>query len=123
MEEDPNIVGSTFNTIQTENVSVVSSRDDEMQRCCSLKPGKDFSTPEESNMACKLLTLRSVFNDSSSRQHSEISEQLSPQAVNSCLITNNVASEHGINAKQLSLGNTEDKENTSVPSATFTPGG
>lgn len=128
MEEDLNIVDPTYNTIQAENGSVVINRADEMQKGCSHTPGKDFSTLVESNMACKILTLRSVFNDSSSCQRSaEISEQLSSQAVNSCLIANNVelkdvASEHGLNANQISLGNTEDKENTDT-TATITPGG
>lgn len=130
MEEDLNLVDPTFNTIQAENGSVVNNQADEMQQGCSHTPGKDLSTLVESTMACKILTLRSVSNDSSYCQRSaEISEQLSPQAVNSCLISNSVvelkdvASEHGLNTKQLSLDNTEDKENATIPSATITPGG
>lgn len=129
MAEEPKIFEPTSNSLDAENRSIVNSKDYEMHRRLFCSPEKDISTLEESNMTCKFLTLQSVFDASNSRRRSaETTEQLSPQAVNSCLKAKNAvefkdaAPEHGLNPKNLSVNDTEDKENTAVPSATITPG-
>ncbi|TDH01103.1 hypothetical protein EPR50_G00176750 [Perca flavescens] len=123
MAEDSNIFKPTSNS---ENTSIINHADNKITRRLSFSSEKDVSTLEEPNMTCKVLTLQSVPDDSNScRPSAEVAEQLSPQAVNTCLKTTNVielkevSSEHVLSSKQHSANNA-DKENTDVPSTTST---
>ncbi|XP_070771873.1 MAD2L1-binding protein [Enoplosus armatus] len=128
MAEDSNIFKPTSNLDDAENKSTINSGNNEIKRRLSFSSEKDISTLEESNMTCKVPTLQSVPDDSNScRLSAEVTGQLSPQAVNTELKTTkpieltDVSPAHRLNSKQHSVNDTEDKENTAMPSTTITP--
>ncbi|XP_059215095.1 MAD2L1-binding protein [Centropristis striata] len=123
MAENSNIVKLTSNCEGTENAPAIKSGDNGITRRLSFSSETDVSSLEEPNMTRKVLTLQSVPDDS----NSSTPEQLSQQAVNTRLNEKNAmeledaSPEHQLKSKQQCVNNTEDKENTAVPSTTSTP--
>ncbi|XP_056252075.1 MAD2L1-binding protein [Seriola aureovittata] len=111
------------NSEEAEKASNINSGDNGIQRRLSFSSEKDISTLD----TCDVSTLQSVPDNSSSCLPSaDIAEQLSPQAVNTCLKVKNVIEikdlslECRLHSKQHNVKHTEDKENSTTPSTTIT---
>ncbi|XP_076599675.1 MAD2L1-binding protein [Chaetodon auriga] len=124
MAEEPNILRPTANSEDAGHKSTFNGGDNETRRPLSSPSGRDFNTLEGPNMTDKVSTLQSVSGSSNScRWYVEMDEQ----AVNTRLKAKNtvelkdVSPEHRPSSKQLSVDNTEDKENTAMPSTSITP--
>ncbi|XP_070834525.1 MAD2L1-binding protein [Chaetodon trifascialis] len=124
MAEEPNILKSTANSEDSGHKSTFNGGDDETRGPLSSPSGRDFNTLEGPNMTDKVSTLQSVSDSSNScRWYVEMDEQ----AVNTRLKARNTVElkdaspAHRLGSKQLSVDNTEDKENTAMPSTSITP--
>ncbi|XP_022599425.1 MAD2L1-binding protein [Seriola dumerili] len=124
MAEVSDVFKTTSNSEEAENASNINSGDNGIQRRLSFSSEKDISTLD----TCDVSTLQSVPDNSSSCLPSaDIVEQLSPQAVNTCLKVKNVIEikdlslECRLHSKQHNVKHTEDKENSTTPSTTITP--
>lgn len=129
MAEEPNIFKPTLNPEDSGKKSSTTSGDNGIKRRLSFSSEKDIGAVEEADTTCEVHTLQSLPDDSNSCQSTaETTEELSPQAENTCLKAKNATEikdaspEHRLNSKQHSASSAEDKENTAMPSTTITPG-
>ncbi|XP_054455867.1 MAD2L1-binding protein [Anoplopoma fimbria] len=125
MADDSNQSKSTPNI----DVSTIANNGDNgITRRLTFSSEKDVVALEETSITSENVTLQSVPDDSNPRRLSaEVTEQLSPQVVNTRLKQENTTElkdaspEHRLNTKRQIEYNAEDKENNALPSTTSPP--
>ncbi|XP_030603367.1 MAD2L1-binding protein [Archocentrus centrarchus] len=122
MAEDSNILKLISNSEDTENVSTVKSDDLGITRRLSFSSKTDISLAEEPKMTPEVLVLQQGVSDdaNSCRVSPEITEQLSPPAVNAHLKAKNAMKLKDASPKQRCVNDTDDKENAAILSEAAT---
>lgn len=120
MAEVSNEFNLTSNSEDSENTSGLKSKGSRVRMRLSFSSENGISTQDEPNMTCEITTLQS-------ESSAEIAEQSLTPTVNTRLKTKNAielkdASTENNKTEQHGVHNSEDKENTALPSAAITPG-
>ncbi|XP_051283512.1 MAD2L1-binding protein [Dicentrarchus labrax] len=120
MAEDPNIFIPTSNSEDADVQSSINSGGDEIKRCLSFSSDKDDGSLEEANVTCNVKLLQNVPDDSHSHRPAAEAVKTRLKATNTGEVRD-ASPEHRPDSGELSGNNTEDKENSTMPSTNIPP--